>query len=132
MLAFLHFSVTCIRCIMKHYSYGCSFNYMSIYFIKIVLQYNSDYTDVKIIFYYVNMSFSVVYCIIVCNAPFCHYNQNSFLGTLLIKFFKCIHWCVKWSQIHVLCVERPLSKRVMYNGQPYQLHCAQILYGQCW
>ena len=24
------------------------------------------------------MSFSVVYCIIVCNAPFCHYNQNSF------------------------------------------------------
>ena len=24
-----------------------------------------------------NMSFSVVYCIIVCNAPFCHYNQNS-------------------------------------------------------
>ena len=25
-----------------------------------------------------NMSFSVVYCIIVCNAPFCYYNQNSF------------------------------------------------------
>ena len=24
------------------------------------------------------MSFSVVYCIIVCEAPFCHYNQNSF------------------------------------------------------
>ena len=23
------------------------------------------------------MSFSVVYCIIVCNAPFCHYNLNS-------------------------------------------------------
>ena len=25
-----------------------------------------------------NVSFSVVYCIIVCNAPFCYYNQNSF------------------------------------------------------
>ena len=82
MLAHLHFSVTCFRCRMKHYLYDCSFNYMSSNFIKIVLQYNSDYTDVT----FVNMSFSVVYYIIVCNAPFCHYNQNSSWAPYLSSF----------------------------------------------